>query len=214
MTTHRVRTISKRLCSFLGQNLLAIAALTVAASGTAYAATIGSAEIIDDSVLSADVRNGNLQGIDVRDGTIRGADLASAPWQVVRPASIFGNCDKKVGEFCAPVDGYYDRYAWTNYGEPWQPARYRKDVTGEVTLQGLVKSRDGFERERTIFVLPEGHRPAQALIFAVACGGEDGTDAAGTVDVFANGRVTWRGNDRCDPQAHWLSLTSISLPAG
>jgi hypothetical protein len=68
-------------------------ALFVALGGTAYAAaTIGSAEVIDDSlrsidlknndVRSADVRNdtasnGGLVGVDVADGSISGADLAT-----------------------------------------------------------------------------------------------------------------------------------------
>lgn len=67
-------------------NVTATLALFLAMGGTAYAAaTIGSAEILDNSIQSADIKNGavtsvdakngSLQGVDVKDGSLTAADL-------------------------------------------------------------------------------------------------------------------------------------------
>jgi hypothetical protein len=58
---------------------VALLALFVALGSGSYAAVqarIGSAQIIDNSILSRDVHDGTLQSADVRDGTLSGADVA------------------------------------------------------------------------------------------------------------------------------------------
>jgi hypothetical protein len=56
---------------------VSVAALVVAASGTSYAAaTIGSADIRNDSIRSVDVQNESLLSRDVRDGALRARDFA------------------------------------------------------------------------------------------------------------------------------------------
>ncbi len=56
--------------------VVALLALAVALSGTAYAAlVITSKEIKNNTVSSVDLKNGGVRGRDVRDGTVAGADL-------------------------------------------------------------------------------------------------------------------------------------------
>jgi hypothetical protein len=69
----------------LRTNVVAYLALFVALAGTAYAAnTIGSADVIDESLTGADIKgkatpfvDGTLTGQDVKDGTILNADIGS-----------------------------------------------------------------------------------------------------------------------------------------
>ncbi|WP_193610466.1 hypothetical protein [Nocardioides lijunqiniae] len=56
---------------------VSVAALVVAASGTSYAvASIGSADIRNNSIRSLDVKNESLLSRDVRDGALRARDFA------------------------------------------------------------------------------------------------------------------------------------------
>ena len=53
-----------------------IACCGVLAGGTAYAAnTIGSADIIDESILSADIKNGEVKGTDIGIGQVQGSRI-------------------------------------------------------------------------------------------------------------------------------------------
>ncbi len=64
--------------------VLASLALIVASGGTAYAAaTIGSAQIKNDSIRSIDVKNGDLTRADIRNGTLRGFDIQDGSIQAV-----------------------------------------------------------------------------------------------------------------------------------
>jgi hypothetical protein len=67
----------------------ALALALVIGGGTAYAAnTIGSSDVIDESLQSVDVKNGEIgsqdlknnatQGVDVRDGSLTGKDVGQA----------------------------------------------------------------------------------------------------------------------------------------
>jgi hypothetical protein len=98
---------SKRIVRHVRANVVAYLALFVALGGTsAYAAnTIGSADIIDDSILTQDLKNGqvksqdlatdavgstkivddNILGRDVRNQTITGADIAPG---AIGPAAL------------------------------------------------------------------------------------------------------------------------------
>jgi hypothetical protein len=77
--TRTARRATSRLSS---AHVLALMALVVACSGTAYAAaTIGSAQIVNDSVRSIDVKNNNLTGTDIKNGTLSTLDLSSTAQQ-------------------------------------------------------------------------------------------------------------------------------------
>jgi hypothetical protein len=57
--------------------VVSLIALFVALGGTGYAAaTIGSAQIKNNSIKSADIKNGAVKGTDVRDGSLAATDFA------------------------------------------------------------------------------------------------------------------------------------------
>lgn len=59
-----------------GKVLAGTAVLLLATTGTAYAAnTVGSGDIIDDSVLSVDIKNETLQSVDVLNNSLISADI-------------------------------------------------------------------------------------------------------------------------------------------
>lgn len=58
--------------------------------------------------------------------------------------------------------------SWSNYGDPFQEARFRK-VDGTVYLEGLVKTSSG--SAGPIFVLPEAFRPLKNHLYAAAVSG-------------------------------------------
>jgi hypothetical protein len=82
-------TLLKRIGRHVRGNVVAYLALFVALGGTsAYAAnTIGSGDVIDDSLQSVDLRNGDVQAVDIapgavntshiKDGAIKDTDLAT-----------------------------------------------------------------------------------------------------------------------------------------
>jgi hypothetical protein len=58
--------------------MVTLLAFVVLGGGAAYAAnTIGSSDIINESILSQDLKNGAVQSADVANGTLQGADIAS-----------------------------------------------------------------------------------------------------------------------------------------
>jgi hypothetical protein len=69
---------SKALVHLRRQWMGALALFLVLSGGVAYAVdTVGSADVIDNSLLSADLKNNQaVRGIDVRDDALTGADVA------------------------------------------------------------------------------------------------------------------------------------------
>ena len=56
--------------------MAAIACIAALGTGTAYAAdTIGSADIIDESILSADIKNAEVKGTDLASGAVTGSKV-------------------------------------------------------------------------------------------------------------------------------------------
>jgi len=73
--------------------------------------------------------------------------------------------------------------SWVDYGSPYTPARYAKDKSGNVNLQGMIK--DGTITADTIIAaLPEGYRPAHPRFYPVVSNGN-----FGSVRVSANGNI-------------------------
>lgn len=70
--------------------------------------------------------------------------------------------------------------SWVNYGGAFQDVRYRKDSSGVVHVQGLVKSGTA----ATVFTLPAGYRPDESLVFATW-----GGSSAYRLNVASTGEV-------------------------
>jgi hypothetical protein len=208
-------------------NVVATLALFLALGGGAYAAaTIGSAQVIDDSLRSVDLKDnravgtqdvvndnvpgGGLTSSDLRDGAVLGRDIANGTvgdGKLSDPGAFVGATLNFTSTGTQPDEG------WLNYGGGWAPAAYRKE-RGRVFLQGLVRytspvpggcEENGAQGDE-IFTLPAGYRPATGQIFGV----EAGNGQHARVDVESDGQV------RCQygPAKTYLSLSGIDFVAG
>jgi hypothetical protein len=181
-----------------GNILTLLVVICLTAGGTAYAAnTIGSSDIIDNSV----------QGVDIKDRTIRPPDLVGAPWISVLPASGAISCGASPGRFCSSPDG---STSWQNYQNGYQGARFRRDATNTVTLQGRVSYVQHGPLITTAFVLPVNYRPSGNLVFPVNCGDLNLYDISGAIQISTGGVVDWYHNDKC--VGAWFDLSGISFP--
>jgi hypothetical protein len=102
-----------------------------------------------------------------------------------------------------PFESRRFQNGWKNYNDEYNTAAYFKDSMGIVHLKGLVKGGSG-GINATIFVLPEGYRPA-ARELRVAIMHDENT---ARVDIMPNGRVV-------PYKAHstWTSLDGITFRA-
>ena len=75
--------------------------------------------------------------------------------------------------------------SWVNFGSGFQSARFRRLISGQVEIQGLVTAGTG--PASTVFTLPVGYRPAAALVFATIA-----NNAIARLDVEADGDVRWQ----------------------
>ena len=130
-----------------------LALFFVLAGGTAYAAnTIGSADVINESLLSQDLKNDNVTGDDVLESSLR----QGTTWHLVGSA----------GE---PAFGDHPTCRWENYDSVHSSAAFTRDAAGFVHLKGTVIPHDlshpfscedsGTDLDRSVFVLPRGYRP-------------------------------------------------------
>jgi hypothetical protein len=128
--------------------LLAIGALT---GGVAYAAnTIGSADVINESLRSQDLKNDTVTGDDVLESSL----TQGTTWRLV-------------GTPGQPAFGDHVNCRWENYDGVHSSAAFTRDAAGFVHLKGtLHPQRVGLEYcdgrpelNRSVFVLPPGYRP-------------------------------------------------------
>lgn len=71
---------ARRLAAHARQHVVAYLALFLAlGGGSAYAAnTIGSADVIDESLLSVDLKNGQVKGTDLANDAVQSSKIAAA----------------------------------------------------------------------------------------------------------------------------------------
>ena len=114
--------------------------------------TIGSADVIDESLLSQDIKNNTLTGDDVLESSLR----QGTTWHLVGSA----------GE---PAFGDHPTCRWENYDSVHSSAAFTRDAAGFVHLKGTLNSVDVLfpsscntesdPAHRSVFVLPRGYRP-------------------------------------------------------
>ncbi len=128
-----------------------LALFLVIAGGTAYAAnTVGSADVINESLLSQDLKNNNVTGADVLESSLR----QGTTWRLVGAAG-------------QPAFGDHPNCRWANYDSVHSSAAFTRDAAGFVHLKGTVDPDDvgssngceSGEINRSVFVLPPGYRP-------------------------------------------------------
>lgn len=94
---------------------------------------------------------------------------------------------------------------WINYGGGFGGARYFKDASGVVHIEGLIQAPGGSSTSGvTLFTLLAGYRPADTLMFCTWNGG-----GAGRIDVDNGGNVIMQSGN-----TSFTSLSGISfIPA-
>lgn len=91
--------------------------------------------------------------------------------------------------------------SWTNFGSGFQSARFRRLISGQVEIQGLVTGGTG--PASTVFTLPAGYRPTAALVFSTIA-----NNAIARLDVEADGDVRWQAGGT----NAFLSLNCVFTP--
>ncbi len=189
----------------VGGNIVAYLALVVAMSGTAYAAaTIGSGDVIDNSLRSVDLKDGNVKQVDLK---------PAQPWREV------GAVGQPAFQGTTVISGFPATWVNETFGGVHETAGFYRDPYGRVHLKGTVcLSVDGsgggcFQQggqtpgDLTIFTLPSGYRPAHKVVFSAMS-----SDGPIRVDVRASGEVVTDRNTKT-----WMALDAISFrcaPAG
>ena len=133
----------------------------VLGGGAAYAAnTIGSADVIDESLLSQDIKNNTLTGDDVLESSLR----QGTTWRLVGSAG-------------QPAFGDHHDCRWENYDSVHSSAAFTRDAAGFVHLKGTLHPDDqdhggacneDTELSHSAFVLPPGYRPQRREQMPVA----------------------------------------------
>jgi len=96
--------------------------------------------------------------------------------------------------------------SWVNYGGSQAPCRYWKDECGVVHLSGLIKNGTA---GANAFVLPEGYRPAERLIFETISLNGSAVELATGINILAAGDVLVGATSG----TAWLTLDGISFVA-
>jgi hypothetical protein len=170
-----------------------VLAAAVATSSGAYAA---GAMITS----SNQIKNGVVNTGDIKNGTVRVKDLNKKTVDSLTPAPI--EAWHSVGTAGEPSF----QGAWFQY-PGYQPAGFRKDADGVVTLRGGVTA-GANQGSSDVFELPAGYRPANCGRFVVATTNGLGTESEfGAVTICPNGDVHMEsaGDDR------FVSLEGISF---
>ena len=160
-------SIRARLTALVrGQWAGLLALFLVIAGGTAYAAnTIGSADVIDESLLSQDIKNNTLTGDDVLESSLK----QGTTWRLVGTAG-------------QPAFGNYPNCIWQNYDSVHSSAAFTRDAAGFVHLKGTLNPVDVgssgacntfSDLNRSVFVLPRGYRPQRREQMPVVGGTPD-----------------------------------------
>lgn len=172
-----------------------VLAVAVATSSGAYAA----GAIITSS---NQLKNGVVNTGDIKNGTVRVKDLNQKTVDALNPAPTPIEAWRQVG---TPGQPQFHG-AWFQY-PGYQPASFRKDADGVVTLRGGVTA-GADQGSSDIFELPAGYRPANCSRFVVATTNGLGTESEfGAVTICPDGDVDMEaaGDDR------FVSLESISF---
>jgi len=156
--------------------VVALIALFVALGGVGYAAaTIGSAEVKNNSLRTQDIRNGTIRGKDVRRNALGQRQIR----------------DPRYREVGAPGQPEFLNGA-RNYSPAYSTSAFLRDAEGFVHLKGTVTANTSAEAgelpDVVIFRLPPGYRPRQILDIGTIASG-----TTGAVYIHPNGDVEVAG---------------------
>jgi hypothetical protein len=192
-------------------NVVSVIALFVALGGVAYAAnTIGSPDVIDNSLQSVDLKdNAAVKSVDVRDDTLAGGGLRS---QDIANGSI-GSADLAPSE--APQTptllNCQGSTAWTE-GDFDTPPHYWIDNADIVHFEGSVSCAGDASPGGAIFQLPDKYTPAQSVVRFGVLG--SGLSLAQVAVVKTGSYVAFDGGTNGSVTDNYLSLDGITYRAG
>jgi hypothetical protein len=189
----------------------ALALFLVLSGGVAYAAnTIGSADVINNSLQSADLKdNAAVKSVDVRDDTLPGGGLGS---QDIANGSI-GGADLAPSE--APQTptllNCEGSTPWTE-GDFDTPPHYWIDNADIVHFEGSVRCAGDASPGGAIFQMPDKYKPAQSVVrFGVLGFGQ----SLAQVAVVRDGSyVAFDGGTNGSVTDNYVSLDGIIYRAG
>ena len=129
--------------------------------------------------------SGNYPNPDIRAGAVTADRLA--PAEPFRPFA-------------------YSDFAWSDYGNSYNPFSYYKDAYGTVHLRGVLHHTNLIADTGpiTVAILPVGYRPANKELFAVLL-----SSGIGQLDVFGSGNVIAMQG----PKDAWMSVDGINFRA-
>jgi hypothetical protein len=179
--------------------VVALIALFVALGGVGYAAaTIGSAEVKNNSLRTQDIRNRTIRGKDVRNNTLAAKQIKDPRFHDVGQPGEPG--------FQNGAANYLPRDGNGQPRDIYSRAGFLKDSEGFVHLKGTVTvALTQAQSTKVIFTLPRGHRPRRILDIGTIAEGR-----AGFVYVHPNGEVEVGGFIGTGE----VGLDSISFRAG
>ena len=212
----------------------ALALFLVIAGGTAYAAnTVGSSDVINESLLSQDIKNGEVKTAELANNAVRTGNIAYGqvtkadlavpePWHAVGPGSTTEDlCSNPANTAVFCSDDYFGSLIpWNNFFGGHASAAFYKDQLGIVRLKGLVsnlasETTEGDPQVSPIFRLPAGYRPSSQRVFASIGRREFQEVTQARVDVKADGlvllEIDCNFDDTCSAGGGYVTLDGISF---
>jgi hypothetical protein len=220
-----------KFATHVRQNLVAYLALFVALGGTSYAAaTIGSAEVVNNSLRSVDLQNGDgVRSGDVRDDVLAGGGLAAPD---LRPNSVGGsevedgslgpadssNVVARARGNTSVASGPHPGVEYPLTDNTWTQAGNEINlVYGEVTYTPPSACDDnsgGFGGGGDLYVLVDGERVYSAYLSPSVQSQRTISFGFGSIGLFEPGSpddrtLTARVSDFCDPPEQTFTVDSV-----
>lgn len=174
---HTARRLRARLTYANVMSTLAV--VLILGTGTAYAAgSIGSRQVIDNSLRSIDIRNDNLTGTDTRNGTLGAAELSDAARNQLLP----GGGSSGGGSVVNDTDG----------SDGWQTIMSNDIAAGNqmVVFAGqAINTAGGSLDLQCEMTVNNGDRVGNLVDITVPAGATEAIAIAGGRDVFGSSQL-------------------------
>jgi hypothetical protein len=168
-------------------NVMATIAVFIALGGASYAAinlpknSVSAKQIKKNAVTTAKIKKEAVTGAKVKKGTLTGVQVNASTLGTVPSATQAQSAN--IANALGPQEGWHFvgaageplfEHGFVNYPlnppSSYERLAFFKDAAGIVHLKGAA---NGGEKDKSVFTLPPGFRPASErdLAFPVSCGG-------------------------------------------
>ena len=181
-----------------------LALILVVAGGSAFAASqlpknsVGTKQLKRNSVTTAKIKNGAVTAAKIKNGAVTGIKIETSSLGTVPSAANANALGGRTAGSFAPAQAepvhIVGAPGEVSFEAGWNSAQsapaYWKDPFGTVHLQGHAGRSSG--TNTTIFILPDGFRPAEEGFFEVYTAADDHTTSVevspdGSVELFIGG---------------------------